>query len=147
VFAGPVIDLLDDRRDYGETRWLTYGLLRGRMVAVVWTARGDCRHVISMRKPMSAKSKPLNSAWVDPDDAPELTAELARRGRLSIDGKVVREATGTFTKPGRPPAGNETKQQVTLRLPPAVVRHFKAGGPGWQTRISEVLERYARKGP
>jgi len=50
VFAGPVIDLLDDRQDYGEERWLTYGLLDGRMVAVVWTARGNYRHVISMRK-------------------------------------------------------------------------------------------------
>ena len=50
VFTGPVIDLLDDRKDYGEERWLTYGLLNGRMVSVVWTPRGDVRHVISMRK-------------------------------------------------------------------------------------------------
>ena len=50
VFAGPVIDLLDDRKDYGEHRWLTYGLLDGRMVAVAWTSRGNGRHVISMRK-------------------------------------------------------------------------------------------------
>jgi hypothetical protein len=29
---------------------MTVGHLRGRMVIVVWTARGDARHVISMRK-------------------------------------------------------------------------------------------------
>lgn len=23
VFAGPTIELLDDRKDYGETRWVT----------------------------------------------------------------------------------------------------------------------------
>ena len=50
VFAGPVFDLEDDRQDYGETRWLTFGLLNERMVVVVWTQRGNVRHVISMRK-------------------------------------------------------------------------------------------------
>jgi uncharacterized DUF497 family protein len=50
VFAGPTIDVPDLRQDYGELRILTAGLLRGRMVIVVWTQRGDARHVISMRK-------------------------------------------------------------------------------------------------
>lgn len=50
VFAGSTIDLLDDRKDYGEVRWVTYGLLNGRMVALVWTPRGSVRHIISMRK-------------------------------------------------------------------------------------------------
>lgn len=50
VFAGPALDIQDDRRDYGETRWLTFGLLNDRMVVLVWTQRGAARHVISMRK-------------------------------------------------------------------------------------------------
>ena len=50
VFEGVVIDIPDERFDYGELRMLTVGHLRGRMVIVVWTARGDARHVISMRK-------------------------------------------------------------------------------------------------
>lgn len=50
VFAGPVFDLEDDRRNYDETRWLTFGLLNDRMVVLVWTRRGEARHVISMRK-------------------------------------------------------------------------------------------------
>jgi len=50
VFAGPTFDGPDDRRDYGEPRIITAGLLDGRMVIVVWTPRGDVRHVISMRK-------------------------------------------------------------------------------------------------
>jgi uncharacterized DUF497 family protein len=57
VFAGQTIDLLDDRRDYGEVRWVTYGLLRDRMVALVWTARGDGRHIISMRKANEREKK------------------------------------------------------------------------------------------
>lgn len=50
VFAGKTVRLLDDRRDYGEPRWVTYGSLNGRMVALVWTQRGRKRHIISMRK-------------------------------------------------------------------------------------------------
>ena len=50
VFAGRVIDIPDLRRDYGELRISTVGTLRGRMVIVVWTQRGETRHIISMRK-------------------------------------------------------------------------------------------------
>ena len=50
VFAGTVYQQRDDRRPYGEIRLITVGFLRGRMVIVVWTARGNDRHVISMRE-------------------------------------------------------------------------------------------------
>ncbi|KQQ23930.1 hypothetical protein ASF53_05105 [Methylobacterium sp. Leaf123] len=50
VFAGPVFEFEDTRADYGETRIITVGLLRGRMVIVGWTPRGADRHVFSMRK-------------------------------------------------------------------------------------------------
>jgi uncharacterized DUF497 family protein len=50
VFAGETADEIDDRRDYGEIRTITAGYLRGRMVIVVWTPRGEDRHIISMRK-------------------------------------------------------------------------------------------------
>jgi hypothetical protein len=50
VFAGPGIMVEDDRRDYGEDRYVTYGWLGDRLVAIVWTPRDDIRHVISMRK-------------------------------------------------------------------------------------------------
>jgi uncharacterized DUF497 family protein len=50
VFAGPHINVLDARFDYGEVRYQTVGYLYGRMVMLVWTPRGEARHVISMRK-------------------------------------------------------------------------------------------------
>jgi len=50
VFAGSTLTLLDDRSDYGEARFQTYGVLAGRLVVVVWTPRGKARRVISMRK-------------------------------------------------------------------------------------------------
>ena len=50
IFSGRTIDLIDDRKVYGEVRWVTYGVLNGRMVALVWTPRDQNRHIISMRK-------------------------------------------------------------------------------------------------
>ena len=50
VFAGTTVEFIDDRHDYGELRWITLGRLEGRLVVVVWTRRGDARHIISMRK-------------------------------------------------------------------------------------------------
>jgi hypothetical protein len=36
----------------------------------------------------------LNPEWIDPDDAPEITAEDLRHGIWAIDGKVVSENEG-----------------------------------------------------
>ena len=50
VFAGRTLTDRDVRFAYDETRFQTVGFLDGRMVMVVWTPRGNARHVISMRK-------------------------------------------------------------------------------------------------
>lgn len=51
VFDGDILfEATDDRRDYGELRIITVGILRGRMVIVGWTPRGENRHVFTMRK-------------------------------------------------------------------------------------------------
>ena len=49
VFAGRTMTLPDERRGYGETRFITAGRLRGRFVIVVWTPRAEGRRIISMR--------------------------------------------------------------------------------------------------
>jgi uncharacterized DUF497 family protein len=49
VFAGDTATVVDDRRDYGETRFITAGRLDGRIVVMVWTQRGEAHHIISMR--------------------------------------------------------------------------------------------------
>ncbi|HEY0149013.1 MAG TPA: BrnA antitoxin family protein [Allosphingosinicella sp.] len=95
---------------------------------------------------MTERKPDLDSSWIDPDDAPEWPEEAWDRAEFSVGGKVVRQATGTLTKRGRPTVGDAPKQQVTLRLPPEVIAHFRAGGAGWQTRIGEVLQRYIAKG-
>ena len=40
----------DIRRNYGETRWVTFGMLRGKVVVLVHTGRDDDHHFISLRK-------------------------------------------------------------------------------------------------
>lgn len=49
VFSGKTLTLIDDRNDYGEVRYQTYGLLAARVVMVVWADRPPARHVISLR--------------------------------------------------------------------------------------------------
>lgn len=50
VFAGPKFSFADERFSYPEPRYITIGLLAGRMVVVVWTPTEDGRRIISMRK-------------------------------------------------------------------------------------------------
>ncbi len=49
VFEASYLEFLDDRHDYGEDRYIVYGELDGRAVAIVWTLRNDTRRIISMR--------------------------------------------------------------------------------------------------
>jgi uncharacterized protein len=63
VFSGPTIDGPDDRHDYGEIRMITVGYLRGRMVVICWTPRGDARHVFSMRKANEREQRNYSKAF------------------------------------------------------------------------------------
>lgn len=49
VFVAEIASRPDTRRDYGELRVVTLGMLRERLVLVVWTPRGAVRRIISMR--------------------------------------------------------------------------------------------------
>jgi uncharacterized DUF497 family protein len=49
LFAGLHATIIADRRDYGEPRYISAGQIGDRMVVVVWTPRGNARHIISMR--------------------------------------------------------------------------------------------------
>lgn len=40
----------DERYDYGEDRWLTYGEIEGRLFAVAYTMRGEAIRIMSARK-------------------------------------------------------------------------------------------------
>ena len=50
VFDGLTVTVEDDRHAYGEQRFVTIGLLNGRVVVVVHTEREDRVRIISIRK-------------------------------------------------------------------------------------------------
>jgi uncharacterized DUF497 family protein len=49
VFDGATITLEDDRFENGEIRFITFGLLHGRVVAVAHTEHGTAIRIISIR--------------------------------------------------------------------------------------------------
>ncbi len=50
VFEGETATILDDRFDYGEERFVTFGLLHGRVVAIAHTEADEVIRIISVRK-------------------------------------------------------------------------------------------------
>jgi uncharacterized protein (DUF4415 family) len=70
------------------------------------------------------------------DEAPEITDAWIEEADLRQGPKVVRR--------GRPPLENP-RRLLSLRLPPDVIASWKATGPGWQTRMAELLERSTPK--
>ncbi len=50
VFEGFTITIEDTRLDYGEQRFVTFGVLEGRLVAVVHTERANVIRFISIRR-------------------------------------------------------------------------------------------------
>lgn len=50
IFEGAVLERVDDRRNYGETRIAAVGVVAGRHLFVVYTARGRHRRIISARR-------------------------------------------------------------------------------------------------
>lgn len=73
----------------------------------------------------------------DPE-SPELTEADFAKMRPAAE-VLPDEVIQSFRRaPGRPKT-KSPKVSVTLRLDASVVEHFKAEGPGWQTRINRAL--------
>ena len=96
---------------------------------------------------MPAKKRASRRSFVDPDDAPEWTEEQFARAEVAFGGKVARPAQGTLTRPRGRPKKEDAKLHIHIRLSPQVLGYFRSTGPGWQTRIDEVLRKWvAEKG-
>lgn len=70
------------------------------------------------------------------EEIPELTEEWFEKADLYEGGKLIRR--------GRPPS-DAPKKAVSIRLSPEVLRHFRAGGKGWQTRIDDELRKVVKR--
>jgi uncharacterized protein (DUF4415 family) len=95
---------------------------------------------------MNVKSQNSPTAWVDPDDAPELTDEFFEKGIWRIGDKIVarNEAQAEAGKRRGRPAGSGTKISTTIRFDAEVLAAFKATGDGWQTRMNDALKDWLR---
>jgi len=82
---------------------------------------------------MSANKKSLKPDWQDPDDAPDLSTP---EWQAIFDKAPVRR--------GRPPL-DEPKVSTTIRLDADVLAAYRAEGPGWQTRMNDVLRLHLER--
>ena len=90
-----------------------------------------------MPKPKPTDASDENPAWTD--------AEFAAAVPFSRLPERLQKKLSTVR--GRGPQKTPTKVRTALRLSPEVIEHFKAGGPGWQTRIDDALRATIRPAP
>lgn len=65
VFTQPHLKIIDDRMDYGEQRFIVVGFLKKRMLILVYTPRGETKHIISMRKANEREIKKYSQFLLD----------------------------------------------------------------------------------
>lgn len=83
-------------------------------------------------------------AMMDPD-LPPLSDEMLARLRPSVE--VAPDFVAAMERRRRGRGKKPAKLAVTLRLAPETLERFRAGGPGWQTRIDEALKRFIAEHP
>lgn len=62
AFGGPMLKRRDERRDYGEERWIALGAASGLVIAVVYTPRSNRIRVVSARKANRREKKTYREA-------------------------------------------------------------------------------------
>lgn len=85
---------------------------------------------------MSAKRKGSTPILHDAETPPEITDAWISEADLYQGDRLVRRGRPKLAAP---------RQLLSLRLPPKVIARWRATGPGWQTRMVEVLEESAPK--
>jgi uncharacterized protein len=65
VFTGYTLTIQDDRYDYGEERFVTFGILDGRVVVVIHTEINNSIRIISIRKATKNEEKEYFSQITD----------------------------------------------------------------------------------
>lgn len=76
IIGNAVLTVLDDRRDYGEDRFVSFGYVGERLHVRVFTLRDTTHHIISVRKGMKGIARLADN--FDIDDNPEWTDRNTR---------------------------------------------------------------------
>jgi uncharacterized protein (DUF4415 family) len=87
---------------------------------------------MNANKPASRRSLKSDLARVD--------AHVVKKGEYEELPELTQEmlARATVNRGGRPLSANPRKL-LSIRLPADVIERWKATGPGWQTRMADVL--------
>ncbi len=82
-------------------------------------------------------------------DKPLTTAEFkSMKWRHGLDGlaSIIGEENVTPLRARGRPIATEPKTPVNLRLDAHIVRHFRAMGKGWQTKLNDFLSKSLEQG-
>lgn len=82
---------------------------------------------------MTANKPSTGRVWIDEDEAPDLSAP-----------EYAAKFAAVSVRRGRPKS-ETPKISTTLRLDADIVEHFRAGGPGWQSRLNAALRELLKR--
>jgi uncharacterized protein (DUF4415 family)/uncharacterized DUF497 family protein len=144
IWRGGVIEKIDDRRDYGETRILAFGNVNERLVAVCLP--GEAHDAESYRR-----ERPTD---VNKDASRQNSSLHAERHKMDwarFDAITDAEIEASVRDdPDAPPIVDEdwfagatlvmpkAKEQISIRLDADILAHFRQY-PRYQTRINAIL--------
>jgi uncharacterized DUF497 family protein len=69
IFEAPVLEKVDARHEYGETRIVSFGLLDDVELTVVYTMRGRTRRIISARRARGSEREAYRKIYPKPRHA------------------------------------------------------------------------------
>ena len=88
-----------------------------------------------MKKPL----KPKKTVRQNPEWTAKMVAE-ARPAKDVLPRIFGARTAAAMLKPRGRPKSPDSKVAISLRLPPETLARWKATGPGWQTRMADVLK-------
>jgi len=145
--------VVEDRRiDYGETRFIAYGPIKGRLYVFWFTMRGDVLRAIGqiVGKGSGMANRDKKPADVSPEvwasvDVPEATDAEFATAKAFKQVFPAQYKSWKKKKMGPPPVATP-KVHIGFRLAADVVDAVRASGRGYNARVEKVLRDALAKG-
>ncbi len=140
IFNYETVTLEDNRFNYGEQRFIALGLLKGKIIVVIYTERISLElYLLEKRPKMNNKSTSMKSMtnWerlnsikdedIDFSDCPEITSEMLKTATIRSGLK-----------------SSVTKQALTLYLDDEIVTWYQKNEESHQAQINTLLKEYIK---
>jgi uncharacterized protein (DUF4415 family) len=146
-----MVTVEDDRQRYGELGLKSLGMCVAESsflsgLRAVMTPRISSPAAMPIARKSKSTSRPYSPAQIA---AAKAAAKAPSSKVAAVDwskGSVTRgggvAATIDAVRRTRGPNKNPTKEQVAIRFDREVLVAFRAGGPGWQTRMNAALKEW-----